>query len=45
MDGRNLWESIAFDLPSSRKEFLINYDPILDGAGLRIGDYKLVYSK
>ena len=45
VDGRDLWSTIAYNLPSSRNQFLINYDQILDGAALRMGDYKLVYSK
>ena len=45
MDGMDLWETLAYSLPSPRDEMLINYDPTIDSAAIRIGDYKLIYSR
>ena len=43
IDGIDQWESLVNNLPSVRKEFLINIDPIQGGAALRMGEYKLIY--
>lgn len=40
-----MWKTLTEGRDSPRKEFLVNYDPILDGAAVRFGDWKLLYSK
>ena len=44
MDGKNVWESIAFDVDSPRTTILHNIDPSFDGAAVRQGDWKLIHS-
>lgn len=45
IDGLDLWESLTKDRPSPRTEFLLNIDPKANSAGIRAGDWKLLYSK
>lgn len=40
-----MWETLTQDHPSPRTEFLVNIDPKLNSAAIRIGDWKLLYSK
>lgn len=44
IDGLDLWESLTQDHPSPRTEFLVNIDPRENSAGIRIGDWKLLYN-
>ncbi|XP_076067127.1 arylsulfatase B-like isoform X4 [Oratosquilla oratoria] len=43
IDGMDMWNSLVNDKISPRIEFLINIDPMLGGAAIRVGDWKLVY--
>lgn len=45
VDGLDLWNTLTQDKHSPRSEFLVNIDPVLDSAGVRMGDWKLLYSK
>ncbi|KAL7643644.1 UNVERIFIED_CONTAM: hypothetical protein RMT77_005627 [Armadillidium vulgare] len=44
MDGMNVWNSIQGNSPSPRNEFLVNIDPVINGASIRVGDWKLLYN-
>ncbi|KAK8402796.1 hypothetical protein O3P69_000844 [Scylla paramamosain] len=44
IDGLDLWETLTQDHPSPRTEFLVNIDPKLNSAAIRIGDWKLLYN-
>ncbi|KAK4299256.1 hypothetical protein Pmani_028454 [Petrolisthes manimaculis] len=43
IDGIDMWETLTQGLTSPRKEFLINIDPVFNGAAVRIGDWKLMH--
>ncbi|XP_069174122.1 arylsulfatase B isoform X1 [Procambarus clarkii] len=43
IDGVDLWSTLTQNLSSPRTEFLVNIDPILNGAAVRVGDWKLIY--
>ncbi|KAK7076345.1 hypothetical protein SK128_003349 [Halocaridina rubra] len=43
IDGIDQWYILVHDYLSLRKEFLVNIDPILDGAAIRVGDWKLMF--
>lgn len=45
IDGLDLWNTLTQDKSSLRTEFLVNIDPVDNSAGVRVGDWKLVYSK
>ncbi|KAM7294980.1 arylsulfatase B [Ixodes scapularis] len=42
IDGLDMWEALSQDLPSPRREMLINFDSVDGTAALRSGDFKLV---
>lgn len=44
IDGMDLWKALTQNLPSPRTEFCVNIDPILNGAAVRFGDWKLIYN-
>ncbi|XP_045133801.1 arylsulfatase B-like isoform X2 [Portunus trituberculatus] len=44
IDGQDLWEILTQNLPSPRTEFLVNIDPRLNSAAIRVGDWKLLYN-
>ena len=44
IDGEDVWNSIIDDQKSPRTMILHNIDPLTGGAGLRFGDWKLLYS-
>ncbi|RXG61771.1 Arylsulfatase I [Armadillidium vulgare] len=44
MDGMNVWNSIQGNSPSPRNEFVININPILNEASIRVDDWKLLYN-
>ncbi|XP_042228154.1 arylsulfatase B-like [Homarus americanus] len=44
IDGIDLWKTLTQDLLSPRKEFLVNIDPVLNSAAIRIGDWKMIYN-
>lgn len=45
IDGIDMWEALTQGLTSPRKEFLVNIDPVFNGAAVRVGDWKLVHSE
>ncbi|KAM7294977.1 arylsulfatase B-like [Ixodes scapularis] len=42
IDGLDMWEALSQDLPSPRREMLINFDSVDGTAALLSGDFKLV---
>lgn len=44
IDGLDLWNTLTQDRSSPRTEFLVNLDPVENSAGVRVGDWKLVYN-
>lgn len=41
-DGHNLWHSLAKNLPSPRREVLLNIDDNRKIAALRVNEWKLI---
>ncbi|KAL7643636.1 UNVERIFIED_CONTAM: hypothetical protein RMT77_005619 [Armadillidium vulgare] len=44
MDGMNVWESLQGESSSPRKEILVNIDPFINGASIRVGEWKLLFN-
>lgn len=42
LDGKNIWESLYSNVPSPRKEVLVNINPIDNTSALRHENFKLV---
>ncbi|KAF2354381.1 Sulfatase N-terminal [Trinorchestia longiramus] len=44
IDGVNIWPSISTGVPSPRQQLLHSIDPVFHGAGVRSGDWKLLFN-
>ena len=43
LDGVDMWAALVGDLPSKRKEVLLNIDPVGWESAVRVGDYKVLF--
>ncbi|KAL7630204.1 UNVERIFIED_CONTAM: hypothetical protein RMT77_019655 [Armadillidium vulgare] len=43
-DGMNVWESLQGKSSSPRKEFVVNIDPVINGASIRDNEWKLLFN-